>query len=510
MTLRARVVVGMAVIAVVLVGSSFIITRTTSDSLIEATDEQLEGALEQALAVADENLVVAACRAEAGSTLADRPSPLFVGVLTPQGRMCVSYEPNVHEDTPPPKIPVDDALRSAAAGAPFTVRSADSEVRYRALGGISPDGNAVVVALPLDDVQASIDKLAGVEVVATLTILGVLGLVAFWVIHLGVRPVKQMTATATAIAAGDLSPRVPEADPGTEAGQLGRALNRMLGRIERAFDERTRSEQQLRQFLADASHELRTPVTTIRGYAELYQTGGLGDADELDEAMRRTGQEAVRMGRLVEDMLLLARLDQGRPLQTAPVDVAEIVADAGRDAAVVDPSRAITVDASGPVMVRGDSDRLRQVVANLIGNALVHTPPGTPVEVGVTTAPAAPADPGDAGGASGADGAVGPGGGVGERAVISVVDHGPGMSDDAVAHAFERFYRADRSRSRNQGGSGLGLAIVQAIVASHGGTVGLTSTEGEGTTARVELPLLGSDAPPPPPTASTDPVSRES
>jgi two-component system OmpR family sensor kinase len=194
------------------------------------------------------------------------------------------------------------------------------------------------------------------------------------------------------------------------------------------------------------------------------------------------------MGRLVEDMLLLARLDQGRPLQSAPVDVAVLVADAGRDAAVVDHGRAITVDADGPLMVRGDSDRLRQVVANLLGNALVHTPEGTPVEITATAAPSA-----------------GAGTGVGERAVIEVVDHGPGMSDEAVAHAFERFYRADRSRSRNHGGSGLGLAIVHAIVTSHGGTVTLTSTEGEGTTARVELPLLGSDAPPPPPTASTEP-----
>ena len=501
MTLRARVVVGMVVIAVVLTSSSYVITRTIHNQLLDGVDDQLEGALDQAVVVADQSVGPAACGSENSEPVAaDRPSPLFVGMMTPQGRMCVSYEANVQEDTPQPKISVGAALRSAAARSPFTARSLDegSKVRYRALGGISPDGNVVVVALPLDDVHASIDKLAGVEVLATLTILGVLGLVGFWVIHLGVlglvawwvihlgvRPVKQMTATATAIAAGDLSPRVPEADPGTEAGQLGRALNRMLGRIERAFDERTRSEQQLRQFLADASHELRTPVTTIRGYAELYQAGGLGTVDDLDEAMRRTGQEAVRMGRLVDDMLLLARLDQGRPLQSSPVDVAVLVADAGRDAAVVDPDRTIGIDADGPLMVRGDSDRLRQVVANLIGNALVHTPPGTPVEVTVAAAPAAS--------------------GVGERAVIEVVDHGPGMSEDAVAHAFERFYRADRSRSRHQGGSGLGLAIVHAIVTSHGGTVTLASTEGEGTTARVELPLLGSDAPPPPPTASTDP-----
>jgi two-component system OmpR family sensor kinase len=485
MTLRARVVVGMAVIAVVLVGSSYLITRSVKARLLDATDEQLEGALEQATLVADQQAGPDACTDPSGGSGADRPSPLFVGVLTRQGDMCVSYEANLHEDTPQPKINVGQALRSAAADKPFTVQSSESELRYRALGGISATGNVVVVALPLDDLQTSIEKLVGVEVVATLTILGVLGMVAFWVIHLGVRPVKQMTATATAIAAGDLSPRVPEADPGTEAGQLGRALNRMLGRIERAFDQRTRSEEQLRQFLADASHELRTPVTTIRGYAELYQAGGLGAPEDLDEAMRRTGQEAVRMGALVEDMLLLARLDQGRPLESVPVDVAELVADAGRDARVVAPEREITVEAEGPLLVRGDGDRLRQVIANLLGNALVHTPEGTPVEIDAATSPATETS--------------------GERAVITIVDHGPGMSDDAVARAFERFYRADRSRSRHHGGSGLGLSIVHAIVTSHGGTVTLTSTEGEGTTARVELPLLGSDAPPPPPTASAEP-----
>jgi two-component system, OmpR family, sensor kinase len=297
-----------------------------------------------------------------------------------------------------------------------------------------------------------------------------------------------MTATATAIAAGDLSPRVPEPAYDTEAGQLGRALNRMLGRIERAFDQRTRSEHQLRQFLADASHELRTPVTTIRGYAELYQAGGLGDLGEhgeLDEAMRRTGQEAVRMGKLIDDMLLLARLDQGRPLESGPVDLASLVADAARDAGAVDPSRAITVASDPspdrPLVVRGDSDRLRQVIANLVGNALVHTPAGTPIAITTSV--------------DGPD----------RRAVVAIADQGPGMSEEAVAHAFERFYRADRSRSRQHGGTGLGLAIVRAIVTSHGGTVELTSERGVGTTARLELPLLGSDAPPPPPTPSDEP-----
>jgi two-component system, OmpR family, sensor kinase len=487
MTLRARVLVGMAVIAVVLAGSSYVITRSTEARLMDGVDNQLEDLLVPAVHAADEFFgPVLACADAGEAPVTDRPSPAFVGVVVPRGPACPSIEPNVTEGAPKPIVRHTAAERSAIDGEPFTVLSEHADTRYRVRAAVSPDtGNLVFVALPLDDVDASVDKLVGVELVATLAVLSVLGLVAFWVIHLGVRPVKEMTATAAAIAAGDLSPRVPEADPGTEAGQLGRALNRMLGRIERAFDHRTRSEEQLRQFLADASHELRTPVTTIRGYAELYQAGGLAGPDELDEAMRRTGQEAVRMGRLVEDMLLLARLDQGRPLQSVPVDVASLVADAARDAGAVDPERTITLSLDGdePLMVRGDSDRLRQVIGNLVGNALVHTPPGTPIDITATTSEA------------------------GDRAVVTVVDHGPGMSEDAVAHAFERFYRADRSRSRSRshGGSGLGLSIVHAIVTSHGGTVTLTSAEGQGTTARVELPLLGSDAPPPPPTAPDEP-----
>jgi two-component system OmpR family sensor kinase len=495
-TLRARVVVGMAVIALVLAGSSYVITRSIQARLMDAVDDQLDEALGQALTNADQPYYDAVCEAAVandvvvasdpgavndleGATGPDRPTPLFVALLTAHGETCIALTPNVSAtaEAQPPSIQVDAAKDAAHTGQPFTVPAQESDLRYRVRADVSDRTHkTVVVALPLDGVDASVDRLVGVEVAATVAVLGVLGLVAWWVIHLGVRPVKQMTATATAIAAGDLSPRVPALDPETEAGQLGLALNQMLSRIERAFDQRTRSEEQLRQFLADASHELRTPVTTIRGYAELYQAGGLGPEAELDEAMRRTGQEAVRMGRLIDDMLLLARLDQGRPLRTDPVDVAPLVVDAARDARAVDPDRTITGAADGPLMVRGDSDRLRQVIANLVGNALGHTPPGTPVEIG----------------AEATDGQV----------VISVTDHGPGMSDEALAHAFERFYRADRSRSRHHGGSGLGLAIVHAIVTTHGGTVELTSTEGSGATARVSLPLLGSDAPPPPPAAA--------
>ena len=273
-----------------------------------------------------------------------------------------------------------------------------------------------------------------------------------------------MTRTAGEIAAGDLSQRVPEERPGTEASELGDALNSMMTTIEVAFTEKEASEARLRRFVADASHELRTPVTTIRGYAELYRHGGLAESGDLDQAMRRTEQEAVRMASLVDDLLLLARLDEGRPLERHAVDLGVLGVDAAADGRAVAPDRVVTAEVTEGVTVDGDEDRLRQVLGNLIGNALVHTPAGTTVSVRVHH-----------------------GGG---RAVVEVHDDGPGMPEEVAARAFERFSRADTSRSRNGGGAGLGLAIVQAIVVAHGGDVHLASAPGTGTTVRVELPRV--------------------
>ena len=280
-------------------------------------------------------------------------------------------------------------------------------------------------------------------------------------LRLGVRPIKRMTKTAGAIAAGDLTQRVPAGQSGTEASELGDSLNTMMTTIEGAFAERAASEARLRRFVADASHELRTPVTTIRGYAELYRHGGLATVDELDQAMRRTEQESVRMASLVDDLLLLARLDEGRPLARSTVDLGVLGIDAAADARAVAPDRVVTADVTEGVTVEGDEDRLRQVIGNLVGNALVHTPEGTAVAVRVHNG----------------DG----------RAVVEVHDDGPGMEPDVAARAFERFSRADASRSRNGGGAGLGLAIVQAIVVAHDGRVHLTSGPGAGTTVTVEL-----------------------
>jgi two-component system, OmpR family, sensor kinase len=290
---------------------------------------------------------------------------------------------------------------------------------------------------------------------------------SLWLVRLGLRPLTGMRKTAEAIAAGDLSMRVAPADDRTEIGRFGQALNTMLGRIERAFAERQASEDRLRRFVADASHELRTPLTSIRGYAELFRRGAATRPDDLAKAMHRIEDEAARMGVLVEELLLLARLDQGRPVDRQPVDLTALARDAVADARVVEPARPLELDTNGPVRVTGDAVRLRQVLDNLLANVRTHTPPETAAAVRVR------ADDG--------------------HAVLEVADRGPGMSEDESARAFERFYRVDASRSRDSGGVGLGLSIVSAIVTAHGGEVQVRSAPGEGATFTVTLPLEGSD-----------------
>jgi two-component system OmpR family sensor kinase len=324
----------------------------------------------------------------------------------------------------------------------------------------------------------------------------VLAGVGYVVVRASLRPLRAVERTAADIAAGDLSHRVPGADPHTEVGQLSLALNTMLGEIETAFAARAaseqaarsseqqmrrseaaarESEQRMRRFVADASHELRTPLTSIRGFAELYRQGAARGEEELGRLMRRIEDEAKRMGVLVEDLLLLARLDQERPLVHAPVDLLALATDAVHDARAIDPDRPISLEVGRtdpPPVVTGDEARLRQVLGNLVMNALKHTPAGTPVAVRLAT--------GD-----GADGLP--------RAILEVADEGPGMPADIAEHVFERFYRADQAR-RHDGSTGLGLAIAAALVAGHGGRISVDTAEGSGATFRVELPLAGAVA----------------
>jgi two-component system OmpR family sensor kinase len=471
MSLRARLLVGMLLVALVLGLAAFVVTRSTEAHLMDQVDSRLDavppGPLQGPRPPADAD----AQRPAAPFDVTDvsdgessgQLSSLYVATVSADGPVTPIVTPNTSDETPPtPEIDGDEALAMVDAG-PFTVDSEGSDMRYRVVARSDPQGDgAIVVAASLADVDDAVRRLVIVEVVAVIGVLAVLGLVTWWVIRLGVRPLKAMTATATAIAGGDLSHRVPEVAARTEAAELGNALNLMLARIETAFDERVRSEARLREFAADASHELRTPIATIRGYAELYRVGALDGVGELSEAMRRTEDEAIRMGSLVDDLLHLVRLDQGRPLEREPVDLAVLATDAVRDVSALQPDRPVTATIDRPVTVLGDEARLRQVLGNVVGNALVHTPVEAPVEVRVMWS--------------------------GARAVVEVTAQGPGMSPEAASRAFERFYRADPSRSRHRGGTGLGLAIVDATVRAHGGETTLRSDPGAGTTVRIELP----------------------
>lgn len=450
----------MAAVAIVLVVVATIITTTTRAHLLGQVDARLVSAGNLGRAID-----AASPPPGAPESLGpfERLSDVYEGVLRPNDELVTIFAPNLGDgELPIPEIDPDEVRRAAATRSSITTESIDGELRYRLRAREAFDGAVFITALPLSDVEETVNRLITVEAVATAIILAALGLVTWWVVRLGIRPIKQMTDAASSIAGGDLSHRVPEAAPSTEAGQLGVALNQMLGRIEDAFDQRTRAEERLRRFVADASHELRTPVTTIRGYAELYRSGGLEEPVELDEAMRRTEQEAIRMARLVDDMLSLAKLDQARPLERRPVDLGTLISDAARDASAVDPARSIRTDIDGSVVVTGDEDRLRQVLANIVGNALVHTPAGSAVELSARCN----------------DG----------TASVDVVDHGPGMPPETAARVTERFFRADPSRTRDRGGSGLGLAIADAVIEAHGGDITVESAEGIGTTVHITLP----------------------
>ena len=337
---------------------------------------------------------------------------------------------------------------------------------------LGPPGqvDTLVVAQPLSDIAATLHKLFWTEfgVSAAAVALAVLG--GWWLVRLGLRPLEAMSDTADEIAAGRLDRRVDVPTTSTEVGRLGGALNGMLGRIETAFTAKERSEDRLRRFVADASHELRTPLTSIRGYAELFRRGADRRPEDLAKAMTRIEQEATRMGVLVDDMLLLARIDQGRPLEREPVDFGVVVEEAVDAARAVDPDRPLAVDLADGVTILGDRNRLRQVVDNLLVNVRVHTPPAAPASVQLRTD--------------------------GSEAVLEVRDTGAGLDPETASRVFERFYRVDPARSAQSGGAGLGLSIVEAIVVSHGGRVAARSLAPEpGTSFEVRLPLAGAERP---------------
>ncbi len=369
-------------------------------------------------------------------------------------------------DTSKPDLPA-----KIEPGKLFTVGGTDT--RYRVYAEQDPDtGYIAVVAVPLREVTQNLNRLLLVEGLVIAGVLLALGLAAWAIVRVGLLPLDRMGHTASSIAGGDLSHRVESTDPRTEVGRLGIALNAMLDRLESAFAKREESEDRLRQFIADASHELRTPLASIRGYAELFRMGAASDPAETARAMQRIEEEATRMGVLVEDLLMLARLDELPDVPHTDVDLAALARDAVDDARATAPDREIDVR-SEPAEVLGDAHQLRQVLGNLLRNALVHTPAGTPIEVGVERE----------------DG----------RARLTVRDHGPGLPTDDPSALFERFWRAERGRERGRAGAGLGLAIVAAIVDAHDGEVEAVNAPGGGAAFVVRLPLSESSQPAPTP-----------
>jgi two-component system, OmpR family, sensor kinase len=411
----------------------------------------------------------------------DGPSQFYVGVVDSSGAVSSMRDEQFGVTQSSPHLPPKSSLSAAAkAGKPFTIEATRGDGAWRAVLVPSSNGNSLLVAQTLTDVNRTVDRLESLELLIGLAVLVVLAAVGSLVVRRSLRPLAEVEDTAAAIAAGDLSRRVPDADPRTEVGRLSAALNGMLAQIEHAFGEQRaseasarRSEGKMRQFVADASHELRTPLTSIRGFAELFRQGALGDEDDLERALGRIEAEAKRMGVLVDDLLLLARLDQQRPLERKPVDLLGLARDAVQDASVVAPDRKVDLDAAAQAatIVIGDEMRLRQVLGNLLANALTHTPPATPVTVRVRTEDHS--DP--------------------DWAVLEVVDEGPGLSASEAEQVFERFYRVDSARTRGEegsaGGAGLGLSIVAGIAQAHGGRAEVDSMPGKGATFRVRLPL---------------------
>lgn len=460
-SLRARLVLLVLALLALGVGTAGALTvALLHSSLISQLDDQLAATARTLDGATLERLMLGQ-GSEPGM-----PSDYYVHLRTTDGSEYSVASTRTTRDFGRPRLAAH--LGDATDG--HTVGSDEPGSRWRAMTfptrGATGTGE-LTVALPLAGVAATTSDLIRLVVLIGLAITALGGALGWVGVHRALAPLRGVERTAAAIADGDLSQRVPPAPAGTEIGRLSLALNTMLAQIEQAFAARAASERQMRRFVSDASHELRTPLATVRGYGELYRMGGI-PAEELPGAMARIEGEATRMGELVADLLTLARLDEDRLPQWSEVDLHVLAREAAADLHAMDPARAITVSVpqapAGAWLVRGDEASLRQVLANLAGNVVAHTPAGSPVELAVARG----------------TGAV----------VLEVRDRGPGIDPAEAERVFQRFYRPDRSRTRSSGGSGLGLAIVAAAVAAHGGTVRLEPTPGGGTTVRVELPAL--------------------
>jgi two-component system OmpR family sensor kinase len=486
-SLRSRMVVAIAALAAVgLVVADFSGMLLLNHSLIQRLDNQLETARQGAIPWEGGRL---------DRNLPPRPPPSDVNHALTWFYSSSGEVIHGQTGTSEPNLGKREELATHLKQGPYTVSTSSGDWRVNVVDRTGAPGFGVIAA-SLSEVESTQDALLAIDVLVSLIVLAGIGVAAAKVVSLGLRPLTRMEAAASEIAGGDLSRRVEDADPHTESGRLGTALNTMLFRIETAMADKTASEQRLRQFLADAAHELRTPLTSIQGFAELYRRGGARPGPELDEAMGAIESEVGRMRLLVNDLLLLARMDEERPLSQHRVDLLEVAADTVRDAHMRVPARFVLLgplddrdDTFDPVTVSGDEARLRQVATNLVANALQHTPDDTEVVVRVGrgtagTQPSAPAGAWARPAASAGHDLPGDQ----PVAVMEVADSGPGMAPHDAARVFERLYRADASRSRRHGGAGLGLSIVAAIVQAHGGRCELWTAPGHGARFRVLLP----------------------
>lgn len=492
MPLRVRLVAGLLVlVAVGLAATGAAAVLVLRGYLIHRVDGQLRPVATQIAGRLDHDVQGAQLGLGVQHDPLEVPSAYYLQISDEAGHVAGPSPSQLRPGQQPPALPSWSPGQAAARdGQPFTVSAVSGTGSWRVIAvPLRTAPYTVFVGVNIDDTANTAHRLIVIDALVSLAVLVLLGGLAYWLVWASLRPLRDVERTAGAIAAGDLSMRVIHDDPRTEVGRLGSAFNAMVAHIEQAFGARAaseararasaeharQSEQQMRQFVADASHELRTPLTSIRGFAELYRHGAIHEPPDVARAMGRIEDESTRMGVLVEDLLLLARLDQHRPLKHAPVDLRRLVADAAADAAAIAPDRPIRTElaSADPVLVDGDDARLRQVLGNLVGNALRHTPDSATITLRLAARPT-------------------PDGG---QALLEVADEGPGMTETDAARVFERFYRADAARSRTNGGSGLGLAIVAGLTAAHGGSCDLRTAPGAGATFTLRLPLAaGADA----------------
>lgn len=478
MTLRSRLVVAMVLLAMLgLALFGFTTSHFYQRSQLSQLDEQLQAitapqSVRLQRALRDVTSPSATCSDSNGPEPPDtgrsgfgpgQGLDAFVALVTTSGSRVACID--ALSTTGQPKLPSDIGKITAATFATTDAAKGHGQWRLLATPVIGQINGAstnlvIVIAVPTSGIDESMSRLVRIEVTSAFILLLALAAGTWLILRRGLRPLEKMASSAATITAGDLTERVTPADEHTEVGQLGLALNTMLDGIEDSFHERDATERRLRQFLADASHELRTPLTSIRGFAELFRLGGDQDRVDLSVIMRRIEQESARMKMLVEDLFLLAQLDETRPVASQPVDLTVLAADACSDAVATDPDRRVTLDAPAPVVVAGDSDHLRQAIANLVNNALHHTPRGTPVEVSTRQ--------------------------VEGRAEVQVRDHGAGLDTEALTHVFDRFWQADAARVGT--GSGLGLSIVASIAEEHGGTAVVANAVDGGAVFTLVLP----------------------